>query len=244
MVTKELKSALRYPMIVAVVAFIVVGVLVTFVLPAFVDLYGALGAKLPPLTAIMLSAFKWLSHYGPYLFGGILLLVAVFYLFTRSSEGRRVRDRLMLKMPLLGQVAHLSELVRCCRTMSILYQAGLPITDIMSLVVDNSNNLVIKDALAIVHKDLLKGQGLSRSMGKSSYFLPMMVQMVSVGEETGNLDITLLAAAQNYETEAKDKTRALIDLIQPVMTIGIGIIVALIALSLVSAMYSAYGQLG
>jgi len=126
--------------------------------------------------------------------------------------------------------------------MSVLYQAGLPVTGIMSLVVENSNNLVIKDALAQVQQDVLTGGGLSQSMAKSEYFLPMMVQMVGVGEASGNLDVALLATAETYETEAEDRIRSLVGFIQPAITLVIGIIVAFIALSLVTAMYSMYGQ--
>jgi len=93
-----------------------------------------------------------------------------------------------------------------------------------------------------VRDDMLGGEGLSRPMAKHAVFLPMMVQMVRVGEETGNMDSTLLSVAQSYETEAEDKTKVLIGLIQPVMTVVIGLVVGLMALSLVSAMYSMYGQ--
>jgi type IV pilus assembly protein PilC len=127
--------------------------------------------------------------------------------------------------------------------MSLLFRAGLPLPEIMSLVIQSSNNKVMAQALANVRQDMLKGEGLSRPMTKSELFLPMMVQMVAVGEETGNLDVTLLSVAQSFETEAEDKTDSLIGLIQPAMTLIIGLVVAFIALSLVSAMYSVYGQM-
>ena len=153
-----------------------------------------------------------------------------------------MRDKFMLRIPLLGHVTHLNELIRCCRSMSILFKAGLPLPEILSLVVESSNNRVIKQALSGVKKDMIQGQGISLPMSRNPVFLPMMVQMVKVGEETGNLDVTLLSVAQSYETEAEDKTRALIGMIQPAMTLGIGIVVAIIAISLISAMYSIYGQ--
>jgi type IV pilus assembly protein PilC len=112
----------------------------------------------------------------------------------------------------------------------------------MPLLVQGSSNKVVAQALIGVQQDMLKGEGLSRPMAKNSLFLPMMVQMVKVGEETGNLDNTLLSVAQSYEAEAEDSTRAFIGLIQPAMTILIALFVGVIALSLVSAMYSIYGQ--
>jgi type IV pilus assembly protein PilC len=114
----------------------------------------------------------------------------------------------------------------------------------MPLVIAGCKNKFISNALMSICNDMLGGEGLSRPMAKHKVFLPMMVQMVRVGEETGNLDNTLLAVAQNYETEAEDKTKALIGMIQPVMTIIIGLVVGLMAISMISAMYSMYGQMG
>ena len=239
---KGIKGALRYPMIVSIVAFIVISVLIIFVLPAFTELYSSLGAELPAFTRMTLSLFEWLTSYGIYLIGIMLLLGCLVYLYTKTPAGKLLRDRLVLKLPLLGLANHLNELIRCCRSMSILYRAGLPVMEIMSSVVENSSNLVIKNALNEVQKGVLVGEGLSRSMAKSEYFLPMMVQMVGVGEATGNLDVTLLAIAENYEAEAEDRVRSLIGFIQPAITLFIGIVVSLIALSLVTAMYSMYGQ--
>jgi len=241
---KGVKSALRYPVIVAVVAFIVVGIIVQFVLPAFTSLYSSLGAELPFMTRMLLSATSALSSYGIYLMGGVLLVAGLTFVYIKTPEGRLQWDALALRLPLLGRVSLLNELSRCCRSMALLFRAGLPLPEIMSLVIESSNNKVMKGALADVQQDMLKGEGLSRPMAKSQLFLPMMVQMVKVGEETGNLDVTLLAVAQSYETEAEDKTHALVDLIQPAMTLVIGVVVGLVALSLVSAMYSVYGQMG
>jgi len=112
----------------------------------------------------------------------------------------------------------------------------------MPLVAKSSNNRAMAKALIDVQHDMVKGEGLSQPMAKNKLFLPMMVQMVRVGEETGSLDATLLAVARSYEAEAEDKTRRFIALIQPTMTLIIGLGIGLIALSLTSAMYSMYGQ--
>jgi len=126
--------------------------------------------------------------------------------------------------------------------MSLLLRAGLPLTEAMPLVIQSTGNRAIARALMDVQQGMVKGEGLSQPMGKNKLFLSMMVQMVGVGEETGNLDTTLLAVARSYEAEVEDRTRSLIALIQPAMTIIIGLIIGLIALSLSSAMYSVYGQ--
>ncbi|MEA2085768.1 MAG: type II secretion system F family protein [Chloroflexota bacterium] len=240
---KEVKGALRYPAIVAVVAVIVIGVLVTFVLPAFTDLYSSLGAELPLLTRMLLDAVDGLQQYGLYLVAAAAGIIVAALTYVKTPAGKYQWHRLLLRLPLMGRVIQLDELARCCRNMSLLFRAGLPLPEIMSLVVQGSNNRVLAKALSDVREDMLKGEGMSQPMAKNPVFLPLMVQMAKVGEETGNLDDTLLSVAQGFEIEAEDKTQSLVGLIQPAMTLIIGLIVAFIALSMMSAMYSVYGQM-
>jgi type IV pilus assembly protein PilC len=144
----------------------------------------------------------------------------------------------------LGNVAHLNELSRCCRNISVLYKAGSQIPDILLMVIDSATNSVIKQALVKVYKDVVKGEGLSRPMSQDPIFLDMMVQMAGVGETTGSLDRTMMAIAETYESEASEKMNTFISLIQPALTIVIGLAVGFVAVTLIQAMYSMYGQMG
>jgi len=239
---KGIKGALMYPAIALVVTAVVVGVLMIFVLPAFAGFYNDLGAKLPTITRYMLNISAVLKHHYMVMFLVIVAVVGVVLIYFRTSEGKYNLDRILLHIPILGRVRHLNELARCSRSISLLYTAGLPLTEIMPLVIQGCTNRVMAQALYNVQIEMLKGEGLAKPMSKSPLFLPMMVQMVKVGEETGSLDASLQAVANNYEAEAQDKTKTLIGMIQPVMTIIIAGIVGIIALSMVSAMYSMYGQ--
>ncbi len=241
---KSMKGALRYPIIVIVVAIVVVGLMVSFVLPAFSSLYASLGIELPGTTRTLMAIVGWLGTYKLYVIGGALSIAGGIFLYLKTPAGRLRWDSMILKIPLLGRVRHLGELAHCCRSMALLFRAGLPLPEVMTLVVESCENRVVKQVFTEVRQDMIKGEGLSRPMAKSQLFLPLMVQMVAVGEETGNLDVTLMAVAQNFETEAEDKMQAFVALIQPAITGIIGFIVAFIALSLISAMYSVYGQLG
>ncbi len=241
---KNIKSALRYPIIIIVAAIVVVGVIVAFVLPAFTSLYTSLGVELPPVTKFLMSMVDWIFEYNLYVIGAVISILGGLFLYIKTPGGKFQWDRLALRLPLLGRVRRLDELAHCCRSMALLFRAGLPLPEVMSLVIESSDNSVVKRELTSVRQDMIKGEGLSRPMAKSPLFFPLMVQMVAVGEETGNLDVTLLAVAQNFETEAEDKMRTFIGLIQPMVTGIVGLIVAFIALSLVSAMYSIYGQMG
>jgi type IV pilus assembly protein PilC len=240
--SKGIKSALTYPIIAVVVTIVVVGVLVGFVLPAFSNLYGSLGVELPAMTRIMMDLSNVVKDNGLFIIMALLIVGGVGFIYMKTPEGSYNVDKLILRLPLLGRVKHLNELARCCRSISILYTAGLPLTEIMPLIIQGTNSKVIARELHNVHRDMLKGEGLSQPMSKNSLFLPMMVRMVKVGEETGSLDTSLDAIALNYETEAEDKTKSLIALIQPVMTLIIAGVVGLIAISMISAMYSIYGQ--
>jgi len=151
-------------------------------------------------------------------------------------------SKLAFSLPKIGHINLLNELSRCCRSMALLYGSGLPLPEIMTLVIQGSNNKAMAKALTEVQQSMIAGAGLSGPMAKNNLFMPLMVQMTAVGEETGNLDNTLATVAESYETEADAKTEAMIALITPAMTVIIGLIVGFIALSLVSAMYSIYGQ--
>jgi type IV pilus assembly protein PilC len=239
---KKIKNALTYPVIVAIVAFVVIAVLITFVLPAFTGLYRALGADLPMTTQLLISTSEWLIDYGLFVLLGIVALAIVGFLYIRTPAGRFHFDKLMLTAPVIGRINLLSELARCCRTIALLFRVGLPLPDVMLQAIHGTNNKVIIKALTEVQQELIRGEGLSKPMAKRSVFLPLMVQMTSVGEETGHLDTTLSTVAQTYEVEADDRTSSAVGLIQPAITVFIGLVIAFIAISLVSAMYSIYGQ--
>jgi len=239
---KSVRNALTYPFIVVIIAVIVVIVLVSFVLPAFTKMYDQFGVELPLVTRILMAITDWFSVYGVFVIIGILAAVAALVFYIRTPGGKHWWDRTVLRLPVLGRIAHLGELGRCCRTMSLLIRIGLPLPEVMGMTIYNSNNKVVADNLTGVQQELIRGEGLSRPMAKRKLFLPMMTQMVKVGEETGNLDNTLDTVADSFEMESADKTKSAVALIQPVMTIIIGLLVGFVVLAMVSAMYSIYGS--
>jgi len=241
---KKIKNAMTYPIIVSIVVIIVIAIMVTYVLPAFTGLYGQFEADLPLPTRMLIAISDWLTSYALYLLLAIVIGAGIGYAYIRTPAGKYQWHKLLLRLPVVGRINLLSELSRCCRTMSLLFKVGLPLPEILTMATHGSNNKVVVEALTGVHEDLIRGEGLSQPMAKRNVFLPLMVQMVGVGEETGNLDNTLATVASNFEVEAADKTDSAVGLIQPAMTLIIGIVVAFIALSLVSAMYSIYGQAG
>ena len=240
---KKVKNALAYPIFVSVAAVVVVAILVIFVLPSFTGLYSSIGAELPLSTRVLLSGVDLLNRYGLYLVVALAAAGVLAFVYIRTPAGKYRWHKLTLSLPLVGRINLLNELARCCRSMSLLVRAGLPLTEIMSLIIEGCSNKVMIEALTGVQQDMLKGEGLSQPMARNPFFLPMMVQMIRVGEETGNLDVTLLSVTENYEVEAEEKTRTFIAVIQQALTLGIGLAVAFITISMISAMYSIYGQM-
>jgi len=241
---KQIRGALTYPFIVVIVAVIVVIILATFVLPSFTQMYAEFGVELPLITRILMAISDWFSHYGIYLILGILVAVVAVLLYMRTPRGKHWWDTTVLKLPVIGRIVHLGELSRSCRTMSMLVRIGLPLPEVLAMTIHSSNNKVVVENFTEVQQELIRGEGLSGPMAKRKFFLPLMMQMVRVGEETGNLDNTLGTVAESFEVEASDRTRSAVALIQPVLTIIIGLVIGFIVLSMMGAMYSLYGQLG
>ena len=240
---KRIRNALTYPVIVLIVAAIVISLLFAFVLPTFTDLYEALGTDLPTIAAMLINMTEWVTNYGLFLIGGFALVITGLLLYVRTPTGKYWLDGVSLRLPVIGRILQLSELSRISQTISMLFRAGLPLPEIMTQAINVTSNKVIAEAVSGVQQELIRGEGLSKPMEKRSIFLPLMVQMVSVGEETGKLDDTLSTVAVTYDVESEDRINNAIGLIQPIITVVIGLVVAFIALALVSSMYGIYGDL-
>ena len=241
---KKIKGALTYPVIVAFVAIIVVVIMVAFVLPTFTDLYSAFGAEQPLAVRILIGSTEWLNTNGIYILAGLAAVIIAAVLYFRTPAGKYQRDKMLLRSPVIGRILLLGELSRACRTMSLLFHVGLPIPEVLTLAVQGSGNKIVSEALSGVQREMIRGEGLSKPMSRRAVFLPLMVQMTGVGEETGNLDETLTTVSASYEMEADDRTSSAVGLIQPIVTIGMGILIGFLAMTMVSAMYSVYGQMG
>lgn len=239
---KSVKNALTYPVVVILVAIAVIAIMVTYVLPAFVGLYASFSADLPAPTRALLAFTAWTQEYGQFVAIVLISVVAAVFIYTRTPPGRLQWGRLMLTMPRIGRINLLNELSNACRSLALLYGSGLPLPEAMTLIVQGTSNTAMKEAFSDLQQGMIAGAGLSGPMRGNSLFLPLMVQMTAVGEQTGNLDHTLSTVAESYEAESDEKTKAMIAMITPLLTIIIGGIVGFIAVAMLSAMYSIFGQ--
>ena len=242
--SKKVKSAMTYPIIVLSVAIVVVAVLVFFVMPTYTNLYSSLGAKSPTISKILIDFATGAAAYGVYVLLGLAVLIIGMVLYFRTPSGKIKWDGYMLRLPIIGPIVQLNELGRCARTISMLIKVGLPLPDIVTMCIQSSGNKIVGQALNEVKQEMLAGEGLAQPMSKRKIFLPLMVQMVAVGEKTGNLGNTLTTVADSFEADADEKTTTAVGLLQPALTIAMAVVVGFIVIAMLSAMYGIYGQFG
>jgi type IV pilus assembly protein PilC len=241
---RKVRQATTYPVIVLILA-VVVGILaVTFVLPPILGIFKTFGGNLPFMTVLLIAFITFFANYGVYVLIGLGLGTLLGYLYIKTPDGNYRKDRLILAVPVLGRLALINGLGRICRSITLLFRSGLPLPEILKLTADSAGNQVISRALMSVEQDIIRGESLGASMKKSAVFLPLMVEMTKVGEETGNLDNTLSIVADSFEIEAADKLQTLLSMIEPIMTIAIGLAVGFLALSIFIPIYSSLSLIG
>ncbi len=240
----KLKQAMMYPLIVGCLGIVVAAIMLTVLLPPLIKIFSTLGGELPLPTRILLGIMTFLQHYGAILIVVLIAVIALGYFYSRTPNGRYNRDKMMLKIPLIGRLNLVTELARACRSLSVLFRAGLPIPEVMALTIQATSNRVVAGALSQVEHGMLRGQGMARPMSNNPIFLPMMVEMTKVGEETGSLDESLVLVAENFEIEADRRTQTLLSLIEPVMTLAMGAGVGFLALAVFMPIYSSLSLIG
>ena len=242
-IVKRVRGAMAYPSFVIVLAVVVIGVLVTTALPPLVSLFDEFNTTLPLPTRILIGISKFATAFKIHMLVALIALVGGCAWYTRQPTGRRQLDHLLVRLPLIGAINIQSNVSRFSRTMAMLLRAGLPLSDIMELVLQTTPNQTIRDELLSVREELMRGEGLARPFARSRLFPSMLSQVVSVGEETGALDANLDTLAEFYAAEVDEKVTALTAMVQPAMTLGIGLVVAFIAISIIMPMYSIMGHM-
>jgi len=237
----QLKAAMGYPVTVLVIAILVFLGMTIFLIPTFAEIFDQLGAELPVFTQMMINLSKLLrSTFSIFLVGGIIL---AFYAFTRyyaTPMGRRQVDGIFLKLPLFGDLLQKTASAQFCRTMSSLSKAGVPIMMSLEILHDTTNNAVIGDAIRNSRNDISEGVPLSTALALKRVFPEMMVSMLAIGEETGEMDTMLSKVADFYEDEVSTAVKTLTSLIEPVMIVLVGGIVGSILLAMYMPMFSVY----
>ena len=229
----KVKSALIYPAAVMVVAFVVLTVIMIFVIPAFKEVFTAFGADLPaPTLAVMWLSEKFVSYWWVML----IVIVGGGYFFIqswrRSEKMQMAMDRLLLRLPIFGDLIRKSVLARWTRTLSTMFGAGVPLVEALDSVGGAAGNAVYAQATEQIQKDVSTGSALTMSMQSTGVFPTMVLQMTAIGEESGSLDHMLAKAAEFYEDEVDEMVKGLSSLLEPIIIVILGVMIGGIVISM------------
>lgn len=240
-IKSKIKSALFYPIAILVVAFIITAIIMIFVIPAFKDLFANFGADLPAPTVIVINISDFFVAYWWAIFGSIGgSLWFFFYTWKRSEKMQATMDRLMLRLPIFGEIVRKATIARFSRTLSTMFAAGVPLVEALDSVAGASGNRVYYDATKKIQADVTTGVSLTVSMQNTEVFPNMVLQMVSIGEESGALDSMLSKIADFYEGEVDDAVAGISSLMEPVIMVVLGTLIG----GLVIAMYLPIFKMG
>jgi len=236
-VKSDVKSAMTYPIIVLAFLTVAFFILLIGVVPKFVNVFKGAGLQLPWPTQVCLGLYSVISQYWY-----VLALVAAagsvgLFLYGRTEQGRLVRDTIFLKLPLVGKLLQKSALSRFASIFSILQSSGVDILDAMDILAGTIGNAAISRQLQGIKDRLKEGRGISGPLRQASYFTPMLINMIAVGEESGNLDTLLKDVAAHYDTEVEYATKKLSDAIAPILTVSLAAVVGFFALAIFLPMW-------
>ena len=232
-IKQKVKSALIYPTSVIVVAFAVLSVIMIFVIPSFKEVFTSFGAELPAPTLFVMAMSDIFIHYWWLIFGTLFLGGYVFFQsWKRSEKMQFFMDRLLLRLPIFGDLVLKSVVARWTRTLSTMFAAGVPLVEALDSVGGTAGNLVFAQATQQIQRDVAAGSALTTSMTSANVFPTMVLQMSAIGEESGALDDMLARAAEFYEEEVDEMVKGLSTLMEPIIIVVLGTLIGGIVVSM------------
>jgi len=234
---RKVKSAMTYPVVVAILVLTIVTAMLLFVIPMFQNIYGELGGTLPVPTQILINVSNIVRKLWFLVFAGEIAAVFAFRWWINSEEGRKHWDALKLKAPIFGGLARKTALARFGRTLSALVRSGVPILESLDIVAETAGNWVVSEAVRDTQQQVKRGEPLSKRLEEHAVFPPMVVQMMTVGEETGALDEMLDKIADFYDQEVEATVNALTSLIEPILIVIMGIVIGGMIIALYLPMF-------
>jgi len=241
----QVKSALAYPVAVGILAIIVFFAMTIFLIPIFAEIFLGLGVELPLLTQIMLNISAVVRSWRILIpIGSIIAVIFAVKQYYKTPVGRRQIDKFMLTAPLFGDLNEKNSVARFCRIFGTLTRSGVPILNTLEIVRDISGNQIIADAVESATTEIQQGGMLSVALEREKVFPLLAIQMISIGEETGELDAMMMKVADFYEDEVEQAVKALTSVIEPLMMVGIAGMVGVILLSMYLPMFKIFDELG
>ncbi len=242
----HIKSASAYPKAVGTIAILVFFGMTTFLLPVFAKIFVELGTPLPGLTIFMLACSEFFRT--PWKLGSLIISIFVvvtgFKAYYKTPPGKLQIDGLMLKLPLIGDLAKKTAVARFCRTFGMLTRSGVPMLTSLEIVKETAGNQVIANAVQKAKDEIQQGGMISVALQEANVFPVMAISMMSIGEEAGNIDAMLMKIADFYEDEVEQAVKGLTSTLEPIMMVGIAALVGAILLSMYLPMFAVFEKLG
>lgn len=242
----QIKSAMTYPIAVGIIAITVFIGMTVFLLPTFANIFEELDAELPVFTQFMLgiSSFLRTWYYSVGLIVIVIVLAFAYRQYYSTRVGKETMDRLYLKMPLFGDLIQKTAVARFCRTFGSLSRSGVPILTSLEIVRDTAGNQVIANAVDEARKEIQTGGMISIALQREQVFPIMAIQMISIGEETGEIDTMLMKVADFYEDEVEQAVKALTSIMEPIMIVVLGGMVGAILVAMYLPMFKVMDAIG
>lgn len=227
---ERVKSALRYPSFVIMALTIAIGVINVMVVPAFAKIYKSSQAELPAMTKMLIAVSDFTVTWWPHILVGLILAGIALHRWRHTPDGRYQWDKLMLKVPLAGKIIHKAALARFAKGLGMTYQSGVPIVQGLTNAAQVVDNAFIASRIEQMRDGVERGESLTRTASTTGVFTPVVLQMMSVGEETGELDRLLTEIGDIYQRDVEYEIRTLSEQIEPLLIAGLGAIVLIVAL--------------
>ncbi len=234
----KVKSAMMYPLVVSTIAGGVTVFLLIFVIPTFQKIFAGFGAELPTITQVVITASDFLKKFWYMVIITPIGLVMGLKYYRKTDAGKLMTDRLSLKLPVFGMILRKVAVAKFTRTLATLIKSGVPILQAMETVAKTSGNKVIEIAVMSSRESIKEGERIATPLKKAQVFPPMVVQMVSIGEETGNLDAMLAKIADFYDSEVDAAVKALTSMIEPLIIVAMGLVIGFIVIAMFMPMFS------
>ncbi len=233
-IKNKVVAAMFYPIIVLVIAIAILGFLLVFIVPKFEAIFADMlgGRPLPALTTFVIGASKFVTANILYIIAGAVVAFVAYKFIERNPKGRMAIDALKLKAPLFGDLTRKSAISRFSRTLGTLVTSGVPILQALTITRETAGNVVIADAITKVHDAVKEGESIVAPLEASGVFPPMVISMIDVGEETGQLPEMLLKVAEVYDDEVDNAVQGLTSLLEPIMIVFLAVIVGTIVIAL------------
>ncbi len=233
----KIRSALTYPIVVLSLVLCILAAMLLFIVPIFKKMYAELGGKLPPATQVLITVSNIMVHAMPLLILGAIGLIFGYRRWVRTAAGKATRDRVLLRMPIIGGLVRKTAMARFASTLSTLLSSGVPVLESLEITADSVSNAVVADGVHAISDGAKRGEPLTKPLEQHPVFPPMVTQMMAVGEETGALDSLLLKVAAFFEEEVQRTVDTLTSLLEPLLIVVLGGAVGSMVISLYLPMF-------